>query len=137
MTIQLSAAARNARLDAIETTIGTSAILEIRTGSMPANVAAATTGTLLALASLPSDWMAAASGGTKAKAGTWQDTSANATGDAGYFRIFASDGTTCGLQGTVSALGGGGDMELQQATVGLVSGQSFTVATFVLTEANA
>lgn len=136
MTIQLSTAARNARLDAIETTIGTSAIVEIRTGSMPANVAAATTGTLLALASLPSDWMAAASGGTKAKSGTWQDASANATGDAGYFRIFASDGTTCGLQGTVTALAGGGDMEFQQGTVGLVSGQTFTIATFTLTDGN-
>lgn len=137
MALQLSTLVRDAELDAIETAIGASAILEIRTGGMPANVAAATTGTLLALASLPPDWMAAASGGSKAKSGTWQDVAANATGDAGYFRIFASDGTTCGLQGTVSALGGGGDMELQQATVGLVSGQSFTVATFTLTCGNA
>ena len=37
MALQLSAAVRNARLDAIEATIGTSAVLKIRTGSAPAH----------------------------------------------------------------------------------------------------
>jgi hypothetical protein len=49
MTVQLSVAARNARLDAIETAVGVSAILEIRSGAQPANCAAADSGTLLAL----------------------------------------------------------------------------------------
>lgn len=99
MTIQLSVAVRNGRLDAIETTIGTGAILKIRSGAMPANCAAADTGTVLATLNLPSDWMAAASGGSKAKSGTWEDTSADAGGLAGFFRVYGSDGTTCGLQG--------------------------------------
>lgn len=41
MAIQLSAAARNALLDAIETAIGATAVLKIRTGAAPADVATA------------------------------------------------------------------------------------------------
>lgn len=136
MAIKLSNTVKNARLDAIETAIGTAAVLKIRTGAPPTNIGDADSGTVLAELTLPSDWMAAASNGTKAKSGTWQDASANATGDAGHFRIYASDGTTQHLQGTVTELGGGGDMELNQGTIGIVSGQSVTVSTFTITDGN-
>lgn len=135
MAIQLSTAVRNGRLDSIETVIGTSAVLKIFSGSMPANCAAADSGTKLVEMALPSDWMAAASSGSKSKTGTWSDSSADATGTAGYFRIYASDGSTCGLQGTVTATSGGGDMELDN--VSIASGQTVTVTTFTLTDANA
>lgn len=135
MAIQLSAAVRNARLDATETAIGASAILKIRTGSPPANVAAAASGTVLATVNLPSDWMAAASGGTKAKSGTWEDTSADATGVAAHFEITASDGTTRHMQGTVTATGGGGDMTVDN--VNFAAGQAFTVTSFTWTDGNA
>ena len=82
MAIQLSTAVRNARLDAIETTIGASAVLKIRTGAAPADVATADSGTVLATLSLPADYMAAAASGSKAKSGTWEDTSADAAGTA-------------------------------------------------------
>jgi len=131
MAIQLSTSVRNAVLDQIETTIGTSAVLKIRTGAPPANVAAADSGTVLATLNLPSDWWAAASSGSKAKSGTWEDTSADATGTAAHFRLYASDGTTCHLQGTVTATGGGGDMTVDSTS--FTSGQSFTVTTFTLT----
>lgn len=134
MAVQLSTALRNARLDAIETTIGTSAVLKIRTGAAPANVAAADSGTALATLSLPSDWLAAASSGSKAKSGTWEDTSADATGTAAHFRIYASDGTTAHIQGTVTATGGGGDMTLDNTSI--ASGQAITVTSFSLTDAN-
>lgn len=135
MAIQLSTAVRNARLDAIETAIGTSAIMEIRSGSVPATCATANSGTVLATISLGSDWLAAASAGAKAKSGTWSDASADATGTAGHFRIFASDGTTCGLQGTVTATGGGGDLTLDNTSI--ASGQAVTISSFTLTDANA
>lgn len=134
-TIQESAAVRNAKLDAIESTIGTAPVLKIRTGSAPANCAAADSGTVLASLTLPSDWMAAASGGAKAKSGTWQDASADASGTAAHFRLYASDGTTCHMQGTVTATGGGGDMTLNNVV--LASGQVFTINSFTLTEGNA
>lgn len=134
MTLQLSVAVRNAMLDAIETTIGTSAVLKIRTGAQPATCATADAGTVLATLTLPSDWMAAASSGTKALLGTWQDSSADAAGTAGHFRIYASDGTTCGAQGTVTATGGGGDMALDNIVLAVA--QVFNVTSFTLTAGN-
>jgi hypothetical protein len=135
MAIQLSTTVRNARLDAIETAIGASAVLKIRTGAAPANCGTADSGTVLATLSLPSDWMAAASSGSKAKNGTWTDASADAAGTAAHYRIYASDGTTCHLQGTVTATGSGGDMEVDNTS--FAAGQSFTVTGFTLTDGNA
>jgi hypothetical protein len=135
MAIKFSATVRNARLDAIETAIGASAVLKIRTGSPPADVAASATGTVLATLTLPSDWMAGASGGAKAKSGTWQDSSADADGTAGHFEICASDGTTRHMQGTVTITGGGGDMTVDNTS--FATGQSFTVSSFTLTDGNA
>lgn len=133
MAVQLSVAVRNARLDAIESTIGTAAILKIRSGSPPSDCATADSGTVLATLTLPSDWMTAASAGSKAKTGTWQDTSADATGTAAHFRIYESTGTTCGLQGTV----GVGTGDLQVDSTSFTSGQSFSITGFTLTDANA
>jgi hypothetical protein len=134
MAIQYSTSLRNAKLDAIETTISTSPIMRIRTGTPPADCATADSGTVLATLTLPSDWMAAASGGSKAKSGTWQDASADAAGTAGHVRIYDSGDTTCHMQGTVSATGGGGDMTVDNAV--FASGQQFTVTTFSITDNN-
>lgn len=133
MAIQLSEAVRNARLDVVESTISTTPTMEIRTGAPPANCAASDTGTVVATITLPSDWMAAASGGSKAKSGTWEDNEADGTGTAGHFRIKQS--TTCHIQGTCGASGSGADMVIDNPS--LVTGQPFTVQTFTLTDANA
>lgn len=137
MTLQYSVTVRNAQLDALETAVGVSAVLKIYdlTAGAPADCSAAITGTVLATLSLPSDWMAAASSGSKAKSGTWQDASADNAGTADFFRLFASDGTTCHAQGTVTATGGGGDMTVDNAV--FAAGQSFTVNTFSITAGNA
>ena len=134
MAIQLSTSVRNARLDAVETTAGASAILKIFSGSAPANCAAADSGTVLATLNLPSDWMNNASGGSKTKNGTWQDLSADNTGTAGHFRVYDSGGSTCHVQGTVTASGGGGDMIV--STTSVVSGGTVTINTFTLTDGN-
>ena len=134
MSLQESVTVRNARLDAIETAISTSPVMKIRTGSVPANCAAADTGTVLATLTLPSDWMAAASSGSKAKSGTWQDTSADATGTAAHWRIYEATATTCHLQGTLTVTGGGGDMEVDNTAFN--SGQTFTVTSFTITAGN-
>jgi hypothetical protein len=135
MALQLSTTVRNARLDAIETTIGVSAVLKIRTGAAPANCGTADSGTVLATLALPADWMAAASAGAKAKSGTWEDTSADATGTAAHFRLYASDGTTCHAQGTVTATGGGGDLQVDNTSFAI--SQAFSVTSFSLTDGNA
>ena len=67
--------------------------------------------------------------------GTWSDNSAEAAGTAGHFEIMDSTSTTCHLQGTVTATGGGGDMTLDNVV--FAAGQVFSVTTFALTDANA
>jgi hypothetical protein len=135
MAFQFSVASRNASLDALETAIGASAVLKIRTGSAPATCATADSGTVLTTINLPSDWMAAASAGSKAKSGTWEDTSADDTGTAGHFRVYANDGTTCHIQGSITATGGGGDMTLDN--VSIAAGQTVTISGFTLTAGGA
>lgn len=135
MSLQYSTAVRNAQLDAVETTIGASPILKIRTGAPPANCAAADSGTVLASPTLPADWMNDASGGTKTLKGTWEDTSADNPGTAAHFRIYDSGGTTCHAQGTVTATGGGGEMTVDNTD--FAAGQDFKVTSFTLTRGNA
>lgn len=134
MALQYSVAVRNGQLDAFESTVGTSAVMKIRSGGVPATCATADSGSVLATLNLPVDWMAGASGGSKAKNGAWEDTSADDTGTAQHFRIYASDGTTCHAQGTITASGGGGDLTLD--TTSITAGQTITINTFTITAAN-
>jgi hypothetical protein len=124
-----SATVANAMLDQMETTIGTSAKLLIRTGAAPTHVADSSTGTVLATLQLPSDWMAAASGGSKAKAGTWQDTTADATGTAAHYEI-TSSGDVVHHRGSVTVTSGGGDIELD--SVSITAGQQVTITSFTV-----
>lgn len=135
MTLQFSVAVRNAQMDAIETTVGTSAVVKLRTGAQPATCATADSGTVVATLNLPSDWMSAASGGAKSLLGTWQDAAADAAGTAAHWRLYASDGTTCHEQGSVTATGGGGDMTLDNPVLAI--GQQVNVTSFTLTAGGA
>jgi hypothetical protein len=81
--------------------------------------------------------MAAAGSGSKAIAGSWVDSSADATGTAAHFRVYNSqatkDNTTCFMQGTVGQ--GSGDLSLDNTSI--VAGQQVTINTFTLTDGNA
>lgn len=132
MGINLSEEVRNARLDAIETVAGTTPILRIRTGTMPTATSDSDVGTVLSEITLPSDWMAAASGGMKVKSGTWEDASADATGTATHFRLYKSDGTTCVMQGTV----GTSAADMIVLSTSFVATQPFTVTAFTLIDGN-
>ncbi len=127
MSLQFSTTLRNAIGDVVESTIGTAPTLEIRTGAAPANCGTADSGTVLATMTLPSDWMAAASGGAKAIAGTWEDLTADATGTAAHFRI--KQGATCHMQGTCGM--GSGDLQLDNTSI--ATGQKVTITAFTLT----
>lgn len=126
--MDFSTVVKNAAGNAIETAIGPSPILRIRSGAKPANCEAADTGTVLATMNLPVDWMADAANAVKALLGVWQDTAADAAGIAGHFRIYASDGTTCGIQGTCGETGSGADMILQNTDINV--GQEINVVSF-------
>lgn len=132
MALQYSVAVRNAQLDAVETAVGATPSLEIRTGAPPANCAAADGGSVLATIVLPSDWMNAASAGAKTKLGTWS-VAASGAGTAAHWRL--KQGGTCHAQGTCTGTGGGGDMELDNTSI--VSPQAVTVNTFTLNRGNA
>jgi hypothetical protein len=134
MAVQYSVEVRNAMLDVIESTTGATARLRIYSGTAPANTAAAATGTLLVDMTLPSDWMNAASGGTKTLLGTWQ-TTGSGTNTAGYYRIWNSGVTRCDEQGTVTATGGGGDITLDNTSI--ASGQTVTITSKTITAPNA
>lgn len=138
MSVKNSVAVRNARLQADETTIGTSPYLRLYNGTEPASCAASLSGnTLLAEGQLPSDWQAAPSSGSAAKSGTWTLTGQSGAGtgtNATFYRIYASDGTTCHEQGSVTATGGGGDMTLDNTSI--ANAQGVTVSTWTKTAGN-
>lgn len=135
MALQYSPEVRNAKLDAVETAVGTSPILEIFDGAIPANTAAADAGTKLCQIALPSDWMAAANAGTKVKANTWSGTGSG-TGSARYFRIKASGSPDfCHIQGTVGPTGSP-TYDMGVDNVSIAPGQAITVSTFTLNAGN-
>lgn len=131
MALQFSTAVRNAILDSIESAAGTSAKLVIYSGALPANCAAADGGSVLVTFNLGSDWAAAASSGSKDFNNTPLSVSASGTGTAGHWRLLDSAGTTCHMQGTLTATGGGGDMTIDNTSI--ASGQTVNVTSFTLT----
>lgn len=130
--MQYSINVNNARLDAIETTIGASPKLRIFSGSIPTNCAAADSGTLLCEITLPSDWMNAASTASKTLLGTWAGT---ATGGAGatptHYRIWNNAGSACGMQGSAGI--GSGELQVNGT---ITSGQTVSVSSFTINAAN-
>jgi len=138
MTFQFRDTVRNGRLDAIETVGGASCSLRIYTGPQPINCLGANSGTLLAHMDLPASWLADASNGAKAIAGTWQDASADGGAGAtpGHFRIYNSqvtmDGTTCIIQGSAGV--GSGDLNCNGT---ITAGQQVTITSFTITDGNA
>jgi hypothetical protein len=134
MAIQFSTTVRNAMLDAVETAIGTAPLLQLWSGAQPANCAAADAGTKLVEMILPSDWMAAASSGSKAKSGSYSAVAvAGSPTVAVHFRIKESTGTTCHWQGSVGI--GTGDLQLDNTSI--ATGQTVSIpTTFTLAAAN-
>jgi hypothetical protein len=131
MALQYSTALRDAQMNQVESTIGVTATLEIRTLAPPANCAAADVGAALAIITLPADWLTASSGGAVSKVGTWTDASADSTGTAAHFRI--KSGATCHMQGTVGT--SASDMIVDNTSFN--AGQSFSITTFTITAGNA
>jgi hypothetical protein len=134
MALKYSTTLRNAQLDAITTAVGTSGILRIYSGTRPANVAAAITGTLLAeCVCNASAFAAAASGGVLTANAISNDSSANASGTASHYRLFRSDGTTAVIDGDVST--SGADLNLDNTSIN--SGQVVSITSFTITAGNA
>lgn len=130
MALQFSDALRNAMLNQIETIGGAAAKVKIYTGTAPANVAAAATGTLLATFTLASDWMGDAGAtlaGRKDFTGT-PSTTAVAAGTAAYFRI-TTNADVAFMQGTISTTGA--DLNLDNTNI--ANGQSIQITSWQIT----
>lgn len=121
---------RNAMLDTITTRAGASALLRIYDGSRPATGGAATT--LLTELTCNATFAAAAASGVLTLNAITQDSSANATGTATWFRIVKADGTTFVLDGNVGTSGS----DLNLTTTSIVATQPVSITSFTITEGN-
>jgi hypothetical protein len=130
MALAYSATLRNTMLNTITTAAGASALLRIYSGTRPATGGTATT--LLAELTCNATFAPAASGGVLTFNAITQDTSADSTGTATWFRIVKSDGTTHVLDGNVGSSGS----DLNLTTTSIVATQPVSVTSFVITEAN-
>ncbi len=123
---------RNSQLDQITTAIGTSGKVRIYSGTRPATGGAATT----QLAELPLSATAApaAASGVLTLNAITTDSAADATGTASWFRVLTSASAAV-IDGTVTATGGGGDMQL--VTTSITAGQPVEITSFTVTAGNA
>tara|TARA_Y100000310_G_scaffold342527_1_gene446172 strand:- start:18646 stop:19038 length:393 start_codon:yes stop_codon:yes gene_type:complete len=112
--MEISTAAQNASGQAI-TDLLNSGTIEIRTGASP-GVNNAATGTLLATLTLGNPAFGAWANGSSSANAITGDTSADATGTAGYFRAISS-GSAAVIDGTVSATGGSGELQLNSVSI--------------------
>jgi len=130
MALALSTTVRNAQMDAITTAIGSNGLLRIYDGSRPASGGSATT--LLAELALSATAAPGASSGVLTLSAITNDSSANATGTATWFRVVTSGGTFV-IDGNVGT--SGSDLNLN--TTSLVAGGPVAVSSFVITAGNA
>ena len=120
----------NARANAITTTVGGSALLNIYDGTQPAGPdTAITTQTLLAQLTCNATFAPAAASRVLTLNSITQDASSNNTGTATWFRLTTSGGTAHidGTVGTASA-------DLIVTTTSVVATQPFSVTSATITE---
>lgn len=125
---------RATRANTWVTKAGNAPLLRIYSGGQPATADTAVSGTLLAELTGASPFAPAASSeGVVTASAITQDSSANATGTAGYFRLVQSDGTTCICDGEVGTSGS----DLNLVSTSITSTQPVQVTSFVVTEGHA
>lgn len=132
MATRVPDARRNAIVDSVVDALDAGAgagIIRIYSGAQPATADTAPSGTLLATITLPDPAFGAAAAGS-ASAGAIAAAAATTTGTAGWFRALDSALVTV-LDGSVTATGGGGDMQLN--TTSLVSGVDVDITTWTVT----
>lgn len=137
MATRLSTAARNAAADAVVDLLDAgsgAATMEIRTGSQPASANDAAGGTLLAAVTLADPAFGSAGSatpGTATMASTPRTATGVAAGTAGWFRLKDSTGATV-LDGSVTATGGGGQLELATTTISVGLNVEITASTVTM-----
>lgn len=135
MTIRLPIAARNAAANAVADLVDAGAgagLVRVYTGTQPASADLAAVGTLLAAFTCNDPAFGNAAGGTATLVvSPVPSTTGIAAGDASWFRLLDSTGTTV-LDGSVTATGGGGDMIMTTVTVSVGLTLQLTAGTITM-----
>lgn len=132
MALKYRALLRSARALQLETDLGASPILRIKSGSPPATPEDTPTGVVLAEMTLPVDAFTENGSGVLSMQGSWTTNAALAGGTAAHFSLDKSDDTPV-VVGTVAQ--SGADMDIDNTSIAV--GQEVTVNTFAITEGNA
>ena len=136
MAISYDDTTQKAKLDALDTMLGTSPLLRIYDGTPPATANASLSGNTklaeLAMASTPFGAAAGTGTVTKTAASITQDSSADATGTATFFRIGSiNSGTfTPIMQGEVGTSGA----DLNLSSTSITAGGTVAVSSFTYTQ---
>lgn len=133
MVVRLPSSTRSLAADAIVDAIdaGTGAgTIKVYTGGQPASANSAATGTLLGTLTMTDPAFGNAAAGVATAAPIAGDTSADASGTAGWARIVDSSGATV-LDCAVSASGAGGDLQL--SNVNIIEGGAINVTSLTVT----
>lgn len=129
-TPRITAATANTMLDSGIGTQADSGKLRIYDGTQPTNGGdAITTQVLLAELTMNADAFPSAASNVLTANAITQDSSADATGTAAWFRLLKSDGTTTLLDGSVGT--SGADLNLN--SVSITSGGTVSVTSFTIT----
>jgi len=123
---------KNAKLNAITTYIGASAKLRIYSGTKPATADTAISGPMLVELVCNATAFAGAAANGVLTANAITNGTAAGTGTASHYRIFKTDGTTTGIDGTVGLAGS--DLNLDNVSIN--TGQVVSVTSLTYTEAN-
>ncbi len=127
-----AAAAADAVVDRLDAGAG-AGYIEIRTGTQPASAGTAASGTLLGTLVLSDPAFGAATTASPAVAtasAITDDSTADASGTAGWFRAYDSNAVAV-VDGNITATAGGGDMELDDTTIvagGVIAVSSWTIS---------
>lgn len=130
MALGYNATLRNNQLDEITGLAGASAILKVYSGTRPATGGAETT--ILSSQVCNATFAPAATGGVLTLNAIADDTSANATGTASWFRI-ESSGAVHVMDGNVGTSGS----DLNFDSISFVAGGTVSVTSFTVTAGNA
>lgn len=140
MATRISNQAAKAATDALTALLNggpAAGYVEIRTGTQPASVGTAASGTLLGTLTLSDPAFGAATTASPSVAtasAITGDTAADATGTAGWFRGYDSTGATV-IDGNVTATGGGGDMTLSSTSI--ITGGAINISAWTISHPTA
>lgn len=133
LSTKISTAARSAAADAIAALVDGGAgagYIQVRSGAPPTHPADANSGTLLATLPMSDPAFGAASSGVATADTITSDTNADASADAGHFRVFDSD-DNCIMQGTAGEAGDTPNLVFDEKTI--VAGGTVAITSLTLT----